>query len=300
MENVSPVIWIWAGTTILLAAAIGFVAGLSYAKFHERRVLHRTRSNFSELFNSVLRALETARGACYILEHFSGSFLTAEQLERLDQGRRNLMDQVTRIIDRQRPPAESGAEAGPPSRPELPQIKWLVTPEDRTSGLPDRTAFESNLEMLLEWARRTQHTSGLLLVKVDKFDGLKERYGLVDAAKLLKRFALVLCRSTRDTDLVCQSSVDTFGILLPATEAAAGEKLAAAMRDVIRGYHFRSDDGGPEVLVTASLGYTVCGPDDNMDFALNRAAEALSRSQRLGRNQLHVHDGQSLLHCLVN
>jgi diguanylate cyclase len=202
-------------------------------------------------------------------------------------------------MDRNGSRARGRGEAYAALRAKAPQIRWLVTPEDRTSGLPSLAAFEANLEMLLEWGSRFEQTSGLLLIKLDKFDGLRERYGTAAAGNLIKRFARVLCRSVRDGDLICQSACDTFAMLLPATEPAAGERIAASIRDMIRGYHFRCEDDGPEVLVTASLGYTVCRGGDKMDFALNRAAEALSRSQRLGRNQLHVHDGSALLHCLV-
>ncbi len=45
-----------------------------------------------------------------------------------------------------------------------------------------------------------------------------------------------------------------------------GMKIAEKIRETVRNYHFRVDDNGPEVLVTASFGYANCGPGDSADL----------------------------------
>ena len=109
----------------------------------------------------------------------------------------------------------------------------------------------------------------------------------------------VVLRAARDADSVCHYNGSTFGVLMPNVDDSTGRKLAEAIRQTVRQYHFRLDESGPEVLVTASFGYTTCLPDDNHDLALNRAGNALAKSERRGRNQLHVHDGNTLANCLV-
>ncbi len=77
-----------------------------------------------------------------------------------------------------------------------------------------------------------------------------------------------------------------------------GTRLGQVVRDSVRNAHFRIDEIGPEVLLTASLGCTPCQPDEeNVELILNRAFAALSKSQRVGRNQLHIHDGATPVHC---
>ena len=86
---------------------------------------------------------------------------------------------------------------------------------------------------------------------------------------------------------------------MPAVDARTGGELAGTIRDRVRGYRFRLDETGPEVLVTASFGYTRLFPGDTVELALNRAGNALDRSLRRGRNQLHIHDGRGMTHSMA-
>jgi GGDEF domain-containing protein len=90
---------------------------------------------------------------------------------------------------------------------------------------------------------------------------------------------------------------DSFAVLIPSVDAESGRKLSQAIRGAVRVHNFRMHDGGPEVMVTASFGYTACPPHDSAEAALNRSGDALSQSTRKGRNQLHVYEGEAVVHC---
>ena len=66
--------------------------------------------------------------------------------------------------------------------------------------------------------------------------------------------------------------------------------MAETVRAAVREHSFHIDASGPEVLLTASFGYAVCLPDEPPTLVLDRAGDALQKSQSVGRNQLHVHD----------
>jgi diguanylate cyclase (GGDEF)-like protein len=170
---------------------------------------------------------------------------------------------------------------------------------DESSGLPDRAAFEANLDRLVRASKEAETDCGLLLVKLDKFDQLTERHRRAGAEEFLKRLAGVVCRTVRDEELVSRYNRDTLAVLMPAIDSQAGGQLAGTIRDRVRSYQFRLDATGPEVLVTASFGYTRLFPGDTAELALNRAGCALERSCGRGRNQLHVHDGSDVTHCLA-
>jgi Amt family ammonium transporter len=139
----------------------------------------------------------------------------------------------------------------------------------------------------------------LLLIKVDKYPQLTSRFGEEAARKFVKTMASIVVRAQRDSDVICSYSSDTLAVLMPNVDEELGRRRAQVIRDSVCSYHFRLDESGPEVLVTASFGATCCLPHDNFDLTLNRAGNALARSQRKGRNQLHVHDGNVLSHCSV-
>jgi diguanylate cyclase (GGDEF)-like protein len=291
-----PVEWWMGGIGILfVAAASGFCAGYYCARLNDRRACERARTGVAQLFQTMLQTLDTARELCGLLEKIPDKFLKPEQTAQLEKRRGGLLEALTRIITRHAPPAQ--AEQPPPPAAHEFAIEWLMHPVDPATDLPDRAAFETNLSALLAACRTANCESSLLLVRVDKLPGLVSRFGRSSTEKLIRRLAGVVCRAVRDEDLVCRCNGETLGILFPRLNLEGATRLGRAVRDSVRNQHFRIEETGPEVLVTASFGCTSCRPDENVELILNRAFDALSKSQRVGRNQLHVHDGSALVHC---
>lgn len=300
MSSLSLAWWAWMLSALCLSSGLSFAAGFFSARACDRRAYRQARAGLAQLFQTVLKTLDASREACALLERYPGRFLNPDETEQLDRKRTGLLDAIAGILNRHRPPPDEGA-ADPlesvPTSVETPKINWLLNPTDAATGLPDKQAFESNLASLLEFGRKARQPSSLLLVRVDKLGGLAARLGQAETGTLVKKLAGVICRAVRDADLVCQTGPDLFAVLLPGISVEPGGKLSRAIRDSVRNYHFRVAEDGPEVLLTASFGYTPCRPEDNVELVLNRAVDALTKSQRLGRNHLHVHDGETLVHC---
>jgi len=294
-----PVEWWLGGLAVLfVATASGFCAGFFCARLSERRAFERARAGVAQLFQTILQTLDMARDLCGQLEKIPEPFLKPEQTAQLEKRRGGLLEALTRLIARHTQPVQlQAAEAAPLPKPDEFKIDWLMHPIDRATDLPDRAAFEANLGALLTASRAARCESSLLLIRVDKLAGLVSRLGQSNAEKLMKRLAGVVCRAVRDEDLVCCCNSETLAVLIPKLELEGATRLGRAVRDSVRNYHFRVDETGPEVMLTASFGCTPCRPEENVELVLNRAFDALSKSQRLGRNQLHVHDGAALVHC---
>ena len=292
--------WLWAAIALLLTAALGFASGVCYARLSVQWAFRRAKTRLSNLYTMVIDTVQTAQEACSLLDKFPNALLTLEQTERLDKRQNLLLDTLGSIVGKQRDFLKtSDSEAVDKPNPDEVAIEWLRSPEDTTTCVPDRSAFDSNLAMLLELGSQTQLKSGLLLIKIDKLDQLEARFGAGSSGRFLQKMAKVVCLAIRDEDLVCRFSADTFGVMIPGVDDEMGRRLVLAVRNTVRDHHFRLDESGPKVLVTASFGYTTCQPYDNVDLALNRAGDALAKSQLRGRNQLHVHDGNALTHCVA-
>jgi diguanylate cyclase (GGDEF)-like protein len=290
-----PAGWWLGGMAILfVAAASGFAAGLYCARWSERRAFDEARAGAAQLFQTIVQTLDAARELCGLLEKYPGKVLKTEQTAQLEQRKGGLFEALARIISRHAPPAEP-VHAAPASQPFV--VEWLMHPVDPATELPDRAAFESNLASLLAAGRAAGCESSLLLIRVDKLPGLVARFGQSNTGKLIKRLAGVVCRAVRDEDLVCRCNSETLGVLFPQLDLEGAMRLGRAIRDSVRNHHFHVHETGPEVLLTASFGCTACRPDENVELVMNRAFDALSKSQRVGRNQLHVHDGANLVHC---
>jgi two-component system, cell cycle response regulator len=287
--------WLALLAVICLAAASGFGAGMACARWSERRAFERARTGLLRIFQTVLESLDSARDACRLLEKYPGRILEPNQIEQLESRRGGLLEALGKLVQRAVPDASkaNGDQASSAVR----IVNWLRHPIDPQTELPDRGAFDANLAELVETCRANGGGGSLLLVRVDKLPGLTARFGQSGGEKLLKRLAAVVCRAVRNEDLVCRCNHDTLGILMPEIGVATATRLGRVVRDTVRAAHFHVEEGGPEVLLTASFGCTPCRPGENADLVLNRAFDALAKSQRLGRNQLHLHDGEALVHC---
>lgn len=285
---------------LCVSALVGFVAGVFYERAAAKRALSRAQRNLTQLVNVVVKSLESARQACSALESMPHAVLSTNQLQQLETKQTSLLETVSRVVSSQQSLAETVAEKTiPQSEPVEFSITWQRGETTDAAGLPDREVFDANLELLLAAGDASQTPSGLLFIKIDKYDQLQSRYGAAKATALLRKLSTVVCRAGRDKDLLCRFSTDTLAMLLPQVDAATGRLLSQKIRDSVRSFQFRLDESGPEVYVTASFGLTLCEPADNRDLVLNRAGNAVSRSQRRGRNQLHLHDGETTVHCLA-
>lgn len=284
------------GISVFLTGVLAFLGGIRYARLSVRRSLERTKRDLKRLTAYVSQSLQTAQEACGLLETFPQLQLSAEQLRQLDCKRIGLLETISRIMESQE---QVAAEPEPESPAELPSPDWLRTPEDSVTKLPNRQTFEENFQRLQALAGEHGFTSGLLLVQIDKYDQLKKRYGIAGVQGFSRKLAGLICRSMRETDIVMQHNAETFAVLLPGVHLQNGKAVAEAIRQSVRRYHFRLNENGPEVLVTASFGLTIGGAEESAEEVLLRAQHALSRSQRRGRNQLHVDDGQKLALCPI-
>ncbi len=284
--------------TLLLTAALGFWAGIVFERRAVKRAFGQARSQVNKLFALVIETLESAREACALLDSFPSLRLTTEQTGKLDSAQTGLREMLSGIVATQQQAQSTqhdDADGVKRQREEFAH-DWARTPEDSRTGLPDRSAFDLNLNALLAWGTEAETESGLLLIKVDKLSQLSSRFGATGAQLLLRKMAGLVCRALRDEDAMCQYTSDTFAVLLPDVSGETGKKLSHALRDTVRSHHFRLEESGPEILVTASFGYTRLLPHDNVELVENRAGNALAKSQVRGRNQLHAHDGVGLSH----
>jgi diguanylate cyclase (GGDEF)-like protein len=288
--------WAWAVATLLLAAGLGFLAGTAYTNRSADRGFRKALRAISSLYALALDSLDKAQHLSSLLENFPGAALTADEVDRLDSKRGSLLETVGRLITKQREGMAKQLEVRLKPKPQPIPIEWKRTSLDPATNAPDRSMFNTNLRSMLEAGAQMDLSSGLLLVTIDRREQLKSRFGIKGADDFDKGVAAVIARAVRDQDLVCRLTEDSFGVLFPSVDAEAGPRLAQAVRNSVRFHTFRLHDTGPEVLVTASFGYAACSARDNADTALARAGDALARSIRRGRNQLHVAEGESVVH----
>jgi diguanylate cyclase (GGDEF)-like protein len=158
---------------------------------------------------------------------------------------------------------------------------------DPLTGLASRAVFEERLRD--EGARfsRGRAAFSVLLVGVDDFEHVNDRFGRAAGDEVLRAIAEAVRGAVREGDIVSRYGGDELAVLLPGTPAegavAAGEKLRAAVAALA------VEAGGETLRVTVSVGVAEMEPRLDPSRLVARADDALYRARSLGKNRVELH-----------
>lgn len=153
------------------------------------------------------------------------------------------------------------------------------------TGLRARGYFEEALEQEAHRALRQSSQCGLLLIDLDDFKSINDRYGHHAGDDVLRQFARVLTHELRDVDTAARYGGDEFGVILPDTTEAGVRMVADRIRDAVRRHPFRIPETELQVQIGLSIGIALCPGDERDGRQLLRAADlALYQAKRRGKD----------------
>jgi diguanylate cyclase (GGDEF)-like protein len=151
---------------------------------------------------------------------------------------------------------------------------------DPLTGLYNRYAFRRYAERELERVKRHPEPLGLLILDIDHFKLINDRYGHAEGDKVLKALASLLTTSIRSLDLVARWGGEEFVILLPKTDVQGLERVARKIIHTVETAPLSSYQ-----QVTASCGGAVFKSGEDLDQLVNRADRGLYHAKQTGRNR---------------
>jgi two-component system cell cycle response regulator len=155
---------------------------------------------------------------------------------------------------------------------------------DGLTGLGNRRLFDNRLLKEVERSRTTGEPVGLLMVDLDHFKSLNDRYGHQTGDEVLRQTAEVLAGHAVDGILAARYGGEEFAVVLVG--AAAHLETATAIAESIRQQLWNADTVVP---VTASIGVAVTTRDTADVTSLIRAADtALYEAKARGRDRVEV------------
>ncbi|MCP5235960.1 MAG: GGDEF domain-containing protein [Zoogloeaceae bacterium] len=161
---------------------------------------------------------------------------------------------------------------------------------DGLTGILNRRALMTEARRHEE-RRQAAGGLGLMMIDVDHFKRINDRYGHVVGDQVLRQVAATLKMSCRGTDVLGRYGGEEFLLLLPGADearlATVGEKLRAAI-EAIPAIEFSEQPTYPEIL-TISIGAAVLHPGNgNLDTVIALADQALYQAKNAGRNRVVV------------
>ena len=159
---------------------------------------------------------------------------------------------------------------------------------DPLTGLPNRRAFADGLsQRIAEW-ERTGATFCTLMIDIDHFKRLNDRFGHPAGDHVLRKVADTFRKTFREMDLIARIGGEEFAAVLPSTNAADGRQAVERCRAAIATCPLDFD--GNTLHVTISLGLAAIDTGDDAVSIMKRADEALYAAKDAGRDCGYFHD----------
>jgi len=158
---------------------------------------------------------------------------------------------------------------------------------DYLTGLRTRGYFEQQLELEFKRSERKDTGFALLMVDIDYFKQLNDRYGHHIGDKVLREVTALLATDMREVDTVARYGGEEFVIVLPETSELEAVYVAQRLRKAVQQARFHVEPGGAGQQLTISIGIAMFPRDAQSRRGLIEAADvALYAAKKSGRNQV--------------
>ena len=153
---------------------------------------------------------------------------------------------------------------------------------DGLTQLANRTYFDEKLLEMIKIHRRHNDIFSLLLVDVDNFKEVNDRFGHPAGDRILKGVAFNLRSALRESDFVARFGGDEFAIILFKNNSKSAIEVAFKLCKAQQESRFLMD--GVNIKVSLSIGVAEIEADDTPETILMRADKALYNVKSEGRN----------------
>jgi diguanylate cyclase (GGDEF)-like protein len=155
---------------------------------------------------------------------------------------------------------------------------------DPLTGALNHGAFGAALDGALERYHATGRGAALLLIDVDHFKSVNDRFGHQEGDRMLRLVSALLAEHKRRDDVLGRVGGEEFALLLPDAEPAAAHRVAERIRTALR-----AATASAATPLTLSIGIATLSPDLDSSHALLHAADrALYAAKDRGRDQVRA------------
>jgi diguanylate cyclase (GGDEF)-like protein/PAS domain S-box-containing protein len=165
------------------------------------------------------------------------------------------------------------------------QLRKLAVTDELT-GLRNRRSFEERLVMEFSMARRRKRELSVLLIDVDNFKTINDRFGHAAGDEVLRRLGTILRTTVRLPDLPARYGGEEFVVLLPESGEESAMGLARRVMQRVAAEEWENEP------LTISVGMAAMNESLESGYQLVELAdEALYAAKRAGKNRVMVHSG---------
>ncbi len=166
----------------------------------------------------------------------------------------------------------------------------LLAIKDGLTGLYNHRYLQERLALEMESAERHQSQLSCLMIDIDDFKSVNDRFGHPFGDTVLSGIARIIRENIRRIDTAGRYGGEEFLIVMPQTTSEVALTIAERIRETVGTFPFRSD--GERANVTLSIGIASYpkGSDRSEDRSsfLKGVDDALYSAKRSGKNQTFI------------
>ena len=153
---------------------------------------------------------------------------------------------------------------------------------DPLTGIPNRRFFQEKLKEEILLAQRYSRPFSLILMDIDHFKKINDKYGHDIGDKVLGEFSSLIAEHTRDADFFCRIGGEEFAVILPETTLNDAVRVAKKINKMVR------ENPTATVPVTVSLGVVEYIKGESEADIYKRADNALYKAKTSGRDRVVI------------
>lgn len=162
-----------------------------------------------------------------------------------------------------------------------------IAKQDSMTGALTRRGFFAEVEKEFLRSSRYDRPSALVVIDVDHFKSINDRYGHPAGDAVLVSIANASMATMRKSDIFGRLGGEEFGLLLPETNPEEAREAAERIRRMVESTIIQV--GGAEVRATVSLGVAPRpGTTESVATWFSEADIALYEAKQFGRNRVAV------------
>lgn len=165
------------------------------------------------------------------------------------------------------------------------ELEALAT-TDSLTGVANRREFNNVLRHEINRAERYLAPLSLILMDIDHFKGINDRFGHQAGDAVLRTFAQLIGEHVREQDVLARWGGEEFALLCPVTPLSGAEQLANNLRVLLRTHDF------PHVgRLSCSFGLSEWRQGEPPGEFIERADVALYQAKEEGRDRVVTERG---------
>jgi diguanylate cyclase (GGDEF)-like protein len=212
-------------------------------------------------------------------EGVRGCLITFDDLSLVEHMNEQLLDSVAQLEVAKRKIEGHNVE-----------LKYLADHDQLTSALTRRAFLERSQQLFLKAAAQRDDVT-CIMVDIDHFKSINDRYGHLVGDQVIHRVALILRNAVPESGLVCRYGGEEFCLLVASIKTEQAHVFADGIRTLIETTCGQAVIPGEAARITASFGLaSLASGASTLAEMIKQADQALYLAKNTGRNRVCRYD----------